>query len=83
MKNQNFCLNLWTDNKINSAFVKANMALLNKYSENLGLASDKDYQLRYLWLREYDVELLETQGQITALKFKSQQHQTMFLIKWS
>jgi predicted metal-dependent hydrolase len=83
MQPHNLNLNLWVDDNINTAFVKANLALLSKYSQEFQDSKDKETLLEKLWLKEYGVQLVKSNQQYCNLKFASGEDRTVFLIKWS
>lgn len=83
MNTHNLDLNLWVDDRINTAFVKANLALLQKYSQDFKNNDNKDILLEQLWLKEYGIELVKSYNQYSNLKFVSEEDRTVFLIKWS
>ena len=83
MNTHNLDLNLWVDDRINTAFVKANLSLLRKYSQDFKNNDNKDILLEQLWLKEYGIELVKSYNQYSCLKFASEEDRTVFLIKWS
>lgn len=83
MNTHNLDLNLWVDDSINTAFVKANLALLQKYSQDFKNNDNKGILLEQLWLKEYGIELVKSYNQYSNLKFVSEEDRTVFLLKWS
>jgi hypothetical protein len=72
-ENMQHRLSLIVDNEVNTAFIKANGALLNKFKVN---SAD---ELIKLWKTEYNIDLVLPE----YLVFDTKTDSTMFLIKWS
>jgi hypothetical protein len=73
-----------SDNKVSSAFVKANQYILQKYCsqfENLDLES-KINKLKHLWFAEFKARLLDQDSVFCQIKFDSKTDLFLFIIKW-
>jgi len=71
---------------ISPVFVKANSALITKYSDNLlkiNNADDGLKQLENLWLVEYKTIIIKNNdGRWDLLQFKNDSVATMFTLRW-
>lgn len=73
------------DGKIAGFYVKANIELLNSFSQHFELCQsyeDKTILLRNLWLSEHQAEIIENQTGI-FLRFTNELSRTVFLMRFS
>lgn len=74
---------------INHAFIRANLNILNKYSDRLpDLFTFKEKMpiLKELWEKEYNVKVMFTDEYgfcWSALEFNSEAEKTLFVLAWS
>lgn len=85
LENTTVLMPLYDEKEVKTAFVKANLALLTKYQQELQSTPlvDKTKRLQSLWKLEYGVDLIEEQQQIKYLRFSNETDRTLFLIRWS
>jgi hypothetical protein len=87
--NNSFIIPLVLKNGIHHAFVRANLNILNKYSELLPdtlTFKEKMPILKELWEKEYNVKVMFTDEYgfcWSALEFNSESERTLFLLAWS
>jgi hypothetical protein len=73
-------------NKINDAFVKANLIVLQKHKTVFSACtgdSEKFSFLKKLWVEEFQAELIIEQNKVEAVKFQDSFSKTLFMLKYS
>ena len=90
MNNTNsYVMPITLENGINHAFIRANLNILNKYSDhlpNLLTFKEKMPILKELWEKEYNVKVMFTDEYgfcWSALEFDSEAARTLFVLTWS
>jgi hypothetical protein len=78
-------LEIINQDKISTAFIKANGFLIEKYKFEIEQADYKDKKLEDLWATEFDAVLKfnNTLKVYNQLIFKDSESLTIFLLKWS